>query len=174
MNGWITPWRRMVALVLLSGAVLVGCGAGTDVGNPGEQSSPASTEQAGRDDFVGDYEAEAATETDTVNTDDLPEASSPGDGGTSLPTCSTFTGATQAIVALSDATGVLLFNFFNYDGMTNPASGDVINGILTTDATGTSVSLACTGLFASATLTMTCEVTTATGTSQCELVLNQQ
>lgn len=145
--------REMLFVVLLC---LIGCGSGTDVGNP---VAPSALPAATRDEFLGTYGASTASANST---------------GSSVATCQTQTGTTQAIDAGTGTTAVQLTGIFNYASITDPVAGTVTSGVLTIDVNGISTRLQCTGTLSLATLTLTCDVITTSGTSQCELTLEQQ
>lgn len=145
--------RELLCVVLLC---LIGCGSGTDVGNPVETSLlPTAT----RDDYLGTYGASTASASST---------------GSTVAACQTQTGTTQAIDAGTGTTAVQLTGIFNYASITDPVAGTVINGVLTIDVNGISTRLQCTGTLSLATLALTCTVITTSGTSQCALTLEQQ
>lgn len=150
--------REMLCVALLC---LIGCGSGTDVGNPVEASAQSTTT---RDDYLGTYGASTAL-------------ASPGDSdvqATTVATCSTQTGTTPAIDAGTGTTAVLLTGIFNYASITDPVAGTVTSGVLAIDVNGISTRLQCTGTLSLATLSLTCNVITTSGTSPCALTLEQQ
>lgn len=151
---------RHSALALMILCTL-GCGSGTDVGNPTTTEQPSTT----RDDFLGTYQVS------------IPVASIPAEPIVqegALSTCTTQTGTTRRIDAGATAGAVTLSGIFGYTGIADPIAGTVTNGSLAIDASGSATRLVCTGTLSLATLAFTCEVTVGETTAKCQLTLEQQ
>ncbi len=150
----------MKSLWILLALGLLGCGSGTDVGNPTDEQQPSALQQpASRDDFVAIYLD--ATATSSVV-------------GSSPAACRIDADATHYITAGTASNEVTLSGIFDYSDLGSSIAGTVTNGTLAIDAAGSSTTLVCTGTLESTTLTITCDVASGGVTSDCQLVLEQQ
>lgn len=163
-----STWILIATMTILSVTMLMGCGLGTDVGNPTEVESASDSGESTASAFVGTYATPATEETDSHSTGDT---ESPA---IATPTCSSDTTATRTIAAGDTSSTVTLANFFDYTGLSSTLSGTVSGGQLIIAETGTDITLGCTGTLSSTTLGFTCEVTESGTTTECSLTLTQQ